>query len=144
MILSWSPGIILNSAWNTLNSRRCLLLRSEQWERDYENTTYSVLKDSSGSSTRSPVRMRPFMIIEWTLHKACIVRPKCRPWWIRGSEIHLLLINLSENSTDSKSWTYAFLRGPNWRASSRRRRPRTVDEGSVARDISVWVKAEID
>lgn len=34
MILSWSPGIILNSAWNTLNSRRCLLPRSEHWEYD--------------------------------------------------------------------------------------------------------------
>lgn len=90
MILSWSPGIILKSALNIWISRRSLeSVSSTLYTLGCFFYTYSLLKDSSGSSAKSPARMSPFMMIDWMVHKACTVRPKCRPWWTRGSERRL-------------------------------------------------------
>lgn len=94
MILSWSPGIIFRRVLNTWNSLRCLwsliVLKMAQLG---EFKTDSILKDSSGSSARSPLRRRPFKIIDWILHKAWAVLPKCRPWWTNGSERHLFCVS---------------------------------------------------
>jgi hypothetical protein len=47
--------------------------------------TNSAVKDSSGSSASSPIRMIPLLRSASTLHMAWIVLPKWRPWWTRGS-----------------------------------------------------------
>jgi len=54
-----------------------------------EPYTYSTVNDSSGSPASSPIRKRPLVRSAWTLHKACTVRAKCRPWETRGSDKHL-------------------------------------------------------
>lgn len=90
IILSWRPGTSVKRLLNIRKLRRCLR-RNFKLERYRSRIlgTYSVLKDSSGSSARSPMRRRPFVMMEFTLHNACTVRPKCRPWWTSGSEMHL-------------------------------------------------------
>lgn len=68
-------------------------------------------------------------MIEDTVHKAWTVRPKWRPWWTKGSEIHLFISQVSPPKTEDEivTFTNAFFRGPSWRASSRSRFPRTVN-----------------
>jgi len=34
-------------------------------------------------------RSKQFVITAWTLHIACTVLPKCRPWWTNGSLVEL-------------------------------------------------------
>jgi hypothetical protein len=51
--------------------------------------TYSGVNEASGSSARSASRRIPLVMRGYTLHNACTVRPKWRPWWTRGSLVHL-------------------------------------------------------
>lgn len=65
----------------------------------------------SGFSSISMVRKIPFVRREWILHKACNVRPKWRPWCIRGSLRHLAKereLEVSPKSSVSRSNLTAF------------------------------------
>lgn len=61
---------------------------------------------------------------DFTLHNACIVRPKWRPWWMSGSAIHLYhnIHQSNQDANDEEGASYAFFRGPSCSASSLRRR----------------------
>jgi hypothetical protein len=87
-------GTSCKSFSNTLYSLLALhskVVREQRMNDDTESTvTYS--SSSSSSSTSPPDSLRrckPFMINAWTLHIACTVLPKCRPWWINGSAARL-------------------------------------------------------
>ncbi len=50
-----------------------------------KSMTYSCSNVVSGFSSSSAVRNSPFVIKALIEHKAWTVRPKCLPWWTRGS-----------------------------------------------------------
>jgi len=83
------PGTIWRSFWKTpcslisLNIGE-LIKECLDWKR-----THSAVKSSSGLSANSPMRRIPFVRSVWTLVIACTVRPKCLPWWTKGSVIQL-------------------------------------------------------
>lgn len=69
--------------WPNSRFRPYIYLHESIW------IAYSEVKESSGSSASSPSRRIPLVINALTLHSACTVRPKWRPWCTSGSLIHL-------------------------------------------------------
>ena len=92
------PGTICNSDSKTWCTRLSLLNNYTRGVKDLEggNRAYSYVKDSSGSPASSPMRNTPVLRMARTLHNACTVRPKWRPWWTRGSVTHLVRVLLAK------------------------------------------------
>jgi len=127
MIRPSSPGTIWRRAWNTRCSRRSLSGKLQSWNETRAGAYWAV-KDSSGWSASSPMRRRPFVRRDCTLHSTCTARPKWQPWCTRGSVAHLCTPS-SIPERKSVTWrTYGFFLGPNWSAESLWRLPVT---GSV-------------
>ena len=80
------------------------------------------------------------MMRGWTEHKAWMVRPKWRPWWMRGSFTQLEIVYLVNNMRLVVSVvTYGFFLGPSWRALLCERRPK--EDGGVFSPGDITVKS---
>ena len=81
----WSPGIMWSRWLNTRCSRCSLVSSSKVFIYLTFQRMYSCVKAPSGWSPISPIRSKPLLRRALIVHKAWTVRPKCLPWWTRGS-----------------------------------------------------------
>ena len=103
-------GMIRQRFSNTRRSFLALYSRGvheDANDRNKKAITHSKVSDSSAisSSTEAAIWAMPFKINACTLHMACTVLPKCRPWWIKGSPAWLAAMILLGN-LHAKSRTY--------------------------------------
>jgi len=84
------------------------------------NMPYSSVNVSSGWSLSSPIRNIPLMRRELTVHKAWTVRPKCWPWWTRGSVPQLIVYqNHLDGKSEVKTRAYSLFLSPSCNAPGR-------------------------
>jgi hypothetical protein len=83
------PGIIWRSFIKTRCSFRSLTIINQVRIQPQDDVTHSAVKLSSGVSASSTIRSKPFVSKACTLVMAWTVQPKWRPWWTKGSEMHL-------------------------------------------------------
>jgi hypothetical protein len=93
---------------------------------------YSAVKLSSGWSASSTIRSKPLVSNVCTFVIACKVRPKCRPWWTRGSDIHLLKV--SEDGCNNHK-THGFFLAPIWSVEPLFGRPVETEGASCSWDM---------